>query len=105
MPNNKVAYFENIWEEQYGKVFEEEMSREYSEADDNYREAAKYGEERPALDVDVFEYSEENKEVFGLGEVENREQQDKFDSGRSNARRFGDSEGSGSIVITLYQLE
>ena len=104
MSNNKVAYFKNIWEEQYGKDFEEELSREYSEADDNYREAAKYGEERSALDVDVFEYSEENKEVFGLGEVENREQQDKLNSGRSNAHSFSDSEGiRNKIKKMIYQ--
>ena len=83
------------WEEQYGRNFEEELSGDCNQNDDNYRKAVEYGEERSDINVDDVEHTGENKEIFGLGKSENGKQHNPLNpdesviSGNENRQRDG----------------
>lgn len=89
----------------YGRRFEEEMSREYYEADNNYREATKHGGKGSNIDVDVFEYSEKNQEVFGLGESKNSRRQNQLNTDESTLGGNENRQGNETTGLNDHIIE
>ena len=84
------------WEEQYGRNFKEELSRGFSENDDNYRQAIEHGEERSSIYDDDVEHSGENKKVFGLGESKNSRRQNQLNTDESTLGGNENRQGNGT---------
>ncbi len=85
IPKNQEQRYYKLWEEQYGRSDEEAVASYINEANNLHRETASHQKRGSDNHDDVSEYSQENQNVFGLGEVKNGEQQSQFNAGGSDA--------------------